>query len=441
MTYIYSWDSIAQTLTQQAVVDLPGMSYGFGIALDDTRDILWVSDTGNRMVRAYNVNVVADWNDIVEIPTLSFAVSHPVVDVAVDMSRNLVYSVAGWTGSSLLSKYDVVSGTATTVDLGIGGIGVAVEEISGYVYITRGTSAGDDVQVWDVSATPTLVYDTDRIGNPAGLAIANVSYNPLNLAKNGIIQGKGIYIGSTFTYEITFDSPSFDLTNVEITDNVPVELDFVSATEGGVYDPATHTVVWDLGDISAGESVPTIYLVVKVNQNAVPGETIFNKCTINGDQIPPTTIIDDEDDEPGEPVLPNIPVALDIKPASCPNPINAKSKGVLPVAILGTGDHDVNQIDPASVALEGIAPLRWAKEDVATLYEPFLGKEACDECTEEGSDGYMDLTLKFSSQAVVEALGDVEDGDCLILTITGNLKEEFGGTPIIGEDVVLLIEK
>lgn len=40
-----------------------------------------------------------------------------------------------------------------------------------------------------------------------------------------------------------------------------------------------------------------------------------------------------------------IDVALDIKPQSCPNPFNTKSKGVLPVAILGTADLNVNDIN------------------------------------------------------------------------------------------------
>ena len=64
-------------------------------------------------------------------------------------------------------------------------------------------------------------------------------------------------------------------------------------------------------------------------------------------------------------------MAVDIKPQSCPNPLNVKKKGVLPIAILGTEDFDVTEIDPASVELEYISPLRWALEDVATPYEPF----------------------------------------------------------------------
>lgn len=138
---------------------------------------------------------------------------------------------------------------------------------------------------------------------------------------------------------------------------------------------------------------------------------------------------------------PYIEVPLDIKPQSCPNPLSVKAKGVLPVAILGTEDLDVTQVDPASVLLEGVAPLRWALEDVATPFEPFISKEDCLDCTDEGPDGYMDLTLKFKAEEVAAALGEVDDGDCLVLEVTGNLKEEFRGIAIVGEDVVEIIMK
>jgi hypothetical protein len=145
-----------------------------------------------------------------------------------------------------------------------------------------------------------------------------------------------------------------------------------------------------------------------------------------------------------------IPVALDIKPQSCPNPFNVDKRGLLPVAILGTEDYDVTQVDPATVRLLNqeleepieIAPLRWSLEDVATPYEPFIGKEVDRfACTEEGPDGYMDLTLKFNAREVAAALGDVSDGDVLILRLVANLQEDCGGTPIVGEDVVWILKK
>ncbi len=127
---------------------------------------------------------------------------------------------------------------------------------------------------------------------------------------------------------------------------------------------------------------------------------------------------------------------IDLKPQSCPNPLNVKSKGVFPVAILGTVDFDVLNVDPASVRLEGVAPLRSALEDVAT---PFIGviDDALD-CTDEGPDGFDDLTLKFRTQDVVTALGAVSDGDVLILELTGNLTD---GSTIGGEDVVVILKK
>jgi hypothetical protein len=51
----------------------------------------------------------------------------------------------------------------------------------------------------------------------------------------------------------------------------------------------------------------------------------------------------------------------------------------------------------------------------------------------------MDLTLKFRTQDMVSALGSGLDAGCHLLTITGNLRGEFNGTPFQGEDVVLIL--
>jgi hypothetical protein len=136
-----------------------------------------------------------------------------------------------------------------------------------------------------------------------------------------------------------------------------------------------------------------------------------------------------------------IQVAVDIKPTSCPNPLNVGSNGVLPVAIVGTQDFDVTHVDPGTVKLIGVDPLRCSYEDVCTPYYPFLGKETQLSCTEEGPDGFLDLTLKFDMQQVVEALGIVADQDVLVLTLEGKLFDEYGGVPIVGEDVVIILKK
>lgn len=140
-------------------------------------------------------------------------------------------------------------------------------------------------------------------------------------------------------------------------------------------------------------------------------------------------------------IIPVISVYVDIKPASWPNPLNPKSKGVLPVAVCGTEEFDVTTIDPTTIQLtiegveEGVMPLRWSYEDVATPYtgEPCGGHAL-------GGDGYLDLTLKFGTQDVVNTLGLYDfKGETILLILTGNLKEEFGGTPIQGQDCTWIL--
>jgi hypothetical protein len=140
------------------------------------------------------------------------------------------------------------------------------------------------------------------------------------------------------------------------------------------------------------------------------------------------------------PVRGAMPVAFDVKPGSCPNPVNLNSAGALPVAVLGTADFDVMKIDPISIRLEGVAPIRSSLEDVATPFDPFTGKEHCSQdCSGDGPDGWLDMTFKFDNQEIVEALGETYFRECRVVTLTGNLREEFGSTPIEGEDVILIL--
>lgn len=134
-----------------------------------------------------------------------------------------------------------------------------------------------------------------------------------------------------------------------------------------------------------------------------------------------------------------IEVPFDIKPTSCPNPINVKDKGVLSAAILGTADFDVSMIDPETVMLEGVAPKRWSLEDVAAPFVPYLGKADELDCSTEGPDGFTDLTFKFDAQSIIASFGDVFDREVRVLKLTGALKSEHDGTPIVGEDVVIIL--
>jgi hypothetical protein len=146
----------------------------------------------------------------------------------------------------------------------------------------------------------------------------------------------------------------------------------------------------------------------------------------------------------------SVSVAFDIKPGSCPNPINVKSKGVVSAAIMGTDSFDVTTIDPDTLKLRlkdaangEVYPLRWALADVGAPFEPYIGKADCfNDCLDcSCSDGNMDLVFHFDKEEVVAMLGGVSDGDCLIVEIIGNLLEEYNGGEFVGEDVIRIIKK
>ena len=123
-------------------------------------------------------------------------------------------------------------------------------------------------------------------------------------------------------------------------------------------------------------------------------------------------------------------VYFDIHPGGCPNPLNKNSKGVTPMAILGTADFNVEDINVSSLKVNGYSPVHSALEDVGTPYEDgFSDPLSRDDCNEIGADGFMDLTLNFTTQ---EILNDVEKG-VQTMEITG---QKYDGTEITGQDVV-----
>jgi len=122
-------------------------------------------------------------------------------------------------------------------------------------------------------------------------------------------------------------------------------------------------------------------------------------------------------------------VDIDLKPQSCPNPVNVLSKGLVPVAILGTAEFDVNDIVisplPARTIMHTI-------EDVATPFGgPLINKSSC---TEDGPDGFDDLIFKIPSSE----LNCLPDGVLALLIIDGVLLD---GTPFEGSDIALVINK
>lgn len=134
----------------------------------------------------------------------------------------------------------------------------------------------------------------------------------------------------------------------------------------------------------------------------------------------------------------NYEVPFDIHPTSCPNPINRKSGGLMPAAIVGFDGFNVRDVDVQSLNIQGVHPIRSAIDDVVTPYFPFTGKELNKmSCTTDGADGYDDLTLKFDNKEIAILLKDFKKDDIVLLKIEGKLND---GAPIIGEDIIIIVK-
>lgn len=90
--------------------------------------------------------------------------------------------------------------------------------------------------------------------------------------------------GAALTYTLTIaNEGNQDATGVVITDTLPQGLQFVSASDGGAYDPTTRVVTWDAISLSAQASVTRTVQV-----------TVDNPLVINGDQLTNTAHAEDD---------------------------------------------------------------------------------------------------------------------------------------------------
>ena len=116
-----------------------------------------------------------------------------------------------------------------------------------------------------------------------------------------------------------------------------------------------------------------------------------------------------------------IHVMIDIKPGDLQNCINNSGHGVIPVAILGSADFDVTQIDPATVQMEGLSIKTTGKKN-----KPLVHIE------DVNGDGFDDLMFQ------IEDSKGVFTESSSVATVTGALLD---GTSFEGTDKICIVPK
>ena len=124
----------------------------------------------------------------------------------------------------------------------------------------------------------------------------------------------------------------------------------------------------------------------------------------------------------GEADLPPPGVEIDIKPGSDPNSINTKSMGVVPVAILGSADFDVTEVD--------VSTLTFGPDSATPAHDLSDPDTYADHLQDVNGDGFLDLVSHYKQKEVGLCVDNTE------ATISGTLLD---GTPFEGTDSVRLL--
>jgi predicted amidohydrolase YtcJ len=166
-------------------------------------------------------------------------------------------------------------------------------------------------------------------------------------------------------------------------------------TNGGAYVMFAEDI---LGSIEPGKLAD--FVVIDRDYMTVPAEDIWHIKVL-------TTVVG------GEVVYTAQELAIDVRPGAEPNPINLKSKGVVPVALLATDDLDLALVDPTTVAWGGVAPTSWLQQDV-------------------DGDGDLDLLFYFDTQSLGLTKASTR------ATLTGLT---YAGVVFQGNDTIKIVPK
>jgi len=296
--YVYRWNPGQHELTPA-----PGSPFQldtpepYGLALDEGAGELYVCNSSTS-VGVYNT---LDWR-----LTRTISLSRVAAHVAVDQVRGDLYYGGADIGNLYLAKHDLTTDAETETQISpvIGVMGVAVDQTTGFVFVSTGSTdcpgCGDDVCVFDGNLV--LIDTVLKIGDPTGLVVPSgrASFNPLRLTKTIKTADEDaksdtdvaqVIVGEEVTYSICFDHNDLPLTKIVLVDKLPPEIAFVRATGDGVYgryDPETHTYTWSAPPLSAGFTT-CLELVGRLDPNTPVHQLVTNSVTVDSNETPPTT--------------------------------------------------------------------------------------------------------------------------------------------------------
>lgn len=116
-------------------------------------------------------------------------------------------------------------------------------------------------------------------------------FQALTISKSDGLGGDCTVPGAELTYSIicaNSENPA-SVHDVILTDFLPLEIGFVSASDSGTYDAGQHTVTWYVGTLGSG-AAESVEAYVSVSATTDPGAMLVNGCRIVCNEAPAAEI-------------------------------------------------------------------------------------------------------------------------------------------------------
>jgi hypothetical protein len=293
--HVYSFDENENTIVFEGTWQLnPTQDHyisGLGIALDEIKNLLYVTSYEDYRVHIYDTNdFVGSGGEVAPNSSIDIVVGgeeRPAVGIAVDPVRRFMYT-GGFGEGGLSHNYLVrtqldppYTSTEVLIDNGYDGVpvvGIDVDKDTGYVYATTWIP---DFRVYDSNL---ILKDTEAndISGPAGVAVGGWYKTPsFYLVKDNNDPNNGCVDPNrhkNLTFDIYWDVNGHPDTNMVVIDQLPYELDYNSSTPpAGDYNSVGRTVKWNISGNSGH-----IVLKTNVTQWAAPSEIISNNAVMEG---------------------------------------------------------------------------------------------------------------------------------------------------------------
>jgi uncharacterized repeat protein (TIGR01451 family) len=293
--YIYTWNGNAFELIDQVTLASLGSEGAYGIALDKVSRRLYVANN-TAVVHYYDVDD-PQW---ALLGTRN--VGHKAMDIDVDLYHGYLY-VGGYQEGGSGEYYLIKHNLRTEInpnqvqDVGTLVVGVAVDSISGLVYVTTWDF---HVRAYDCSSYPFVqTYSQYNGAGPAGICVESSS---LIFTKDDDLDDENPSDCRSpeqeLTYTICWENTSGQtLTDAYIVDILPAGVDYDVETwfdpntweiisSDPNYDDEMHTYTWSLGTLDPNDS-GCVQLTVTVNTNAAPGSDLHNVAELWADILVP----------------------------------------------------------------------------------------------------------------------------------------------------------